>query len=396
MKKLLMISFDAVGDLEYEQLLKYPNFSALAAKAETHRNVQTVFLSNTYPIHASVVTGVHPAVHGLISNTEPFPSHNPVWLCEDRLLKATPLWRAAAERGIKTAAVLWPVTARSRHIRYNIPEVLARPGKSQVLANFSAGSKGLQLYLFLRYRHLLKGIQQPQRDAFATACMVDIMRRHRPGLMLMHLTCYDTLCHQYGKNYNKLAPAFAALDANLGALLAAADGETSVVVFSDHSQITVHTALQPNLVLLGQGLLGKTKAGWQQGPASCFVECCGGSAFLHPGSLLPAQIEALKALFAQSEGFNRFLTRGEMQACGRGNLPFGFCAAVGYCYEAHHSEEKGNHGYPLNYPDYSVFYMAYGPAFEAGKTLQGGSLLDLAPLAAKELGLQLPQLNSAV
>jgi hypothetical protein len=370
---MLIISFDALSDSEYDRLLQYPAFNAFSRQAAVFREVSTVFLSNTYPVHTSVATGVRPNVHGITSNTEPFPSLHPLWNCDESLIKAKTIWQAAAEKGIDVAAVLWPVTGWSKTIRYNIPEVLARPGKSQLWTNLRAGSFMLQLKLFLRHRRLLDGVKQPNLDYFSASCMADILREKNPGLALVHLTAYDALCHQYGRDDRLLEMAFQALDKNLSLLLEAA-GERDVILFSDHSQLNVHTVIDPNLML---------------GETGCFVECCGGSAFFHGGGLDSVRIDGIKAKIGRSDGFRRYLTPEEVEESGIEGAAFGFCAQKGYCYEAFTEKKAANHGYPLDMPDYKVFYMVKGCDFEAGEQAKGGSLLDIAPLVAKRLGLQL-------
>ncbi|MDR0463805.1 MAG: alkaline phosphatase family protein [Treponema sp.] len=390
---MLIISFDSIGDSEYETLLKYPAFNAFAKQCAVFRGVSTVFLSNTYPVHTSVATGVLPHIHGVTSNTQPFPAASPssqlsIWNCNENIIKAKTIWQAASRKGIKTAAVLWPVTAFSKTINYNMPEIRARPGKSQVLTSLKAGSVFLQLKLFLRHKKLMDGINQPNLDFFSTACMADILREKKPGLSLVHLTAYDSLCHEIGKGNPALEAIFMAMDKNLSVLLDAA-GDDDIILFSDHSQINIHTVIDPNLELVNKKLIRQTDNGYLPGGSSCFFELCGGSAFFHAGSLNEDEIEKIRSCIKNSEGFNRFLTPGEINEAGITNTAFGFCAKAGYCYEIFGTEKKGNHGYPLDMNDYSVFYMVRGCGLKAGSVTQGGSLLDIAPLAAKQLDISL-------
>lgn len=379
MQKLLIISYDALGDEEFEQLCTYPHFRALAARSAVARRVKSLFLSNTYPIHTSVATGVTPEHHRLISNTEPHPDRWQHWNTDAALIQAKTLWQAAQQKGLRTAAVMWPVTARAREIRYNVPEVMALPGKSQVLTSLAAGSKWLQIRLALRYHKLMDSIGQPALDRFSGACMADILRGKKPDLALMHFTAYDTLCHKYGRSSPRLAEALAVMDEGLGKLLEAVGEDYAILLFSDHAQLDARRHILPDMLLSGMG-----------NRFDCFVECCGGSAFLHPGSLDAAGIERLRARIAQTEGFQRFLTSEEMATCGRAELPFGFCAKVGYCYLPHDKEEISNHGFPLDYNHYEVFFMAAGNGFFPGTAVTGGNLLDIAPIAAQILNLDMP------
>jgi hypothetical protein len=389
MNKLLVISFDAVASDEWENLSNRRNMAAFSREADVTLGVNSVFLTNTYPVHCSVITGQPPAVHGLISNTAPFPDRNPLWRTDAKAIRARTLWQAAAESGLSTAAVLWPCTGHSPHIRHNIPEIHTRPNHSQILANLNAGSKLLQLRMFVRHGRLLNGINQPALDRFVTACAADILREYHPDLTLVHLTCYDAFCHRTGRAPERLAPALDSLDENLGILLDTVKSNTSVIIFSDHAQLSVHTVLAPNSILASLGLIRREGGEWRAGPESCFIECCGGSAFFHPGSLDEAGIARVRASVAGSKGFNRFLTAGEMHECGRNALPFGFCAEIGYCYEAAEGDEKGSHGYPADYPGYDVFYAMRLKRSIPGTVRRGGSLLDIAGIAAAELGIAL-------
>jgi hypothetical protein len=387
--RLLIISFDAVGDRVLDRIAAMPNTAAFLRSAALARDVSSIFLTNTYPIHASVVTGLSQGEHGLISNTSAFPERYPEWRCRASYIQKKTLWQAAAEKGISVAAVLWPATGGAREIKWNIPEMVPRPGDNQLLLNLKNGSKLMQLRLWLRYRHLLKGIAQPALDRFAAACMADILRSRRPGLALMHFTAYDSLCHQYGEDFGILDKALGVMDEELGKLLEAAGEETAVILFSDHAQLPVGNTVLPNDILVEMGLLMRDGAGtYRSGESGCFIECCGGAAFLHPGKL--ENIEALRRKLEKSPGFKRWLREEEMRACGRGELPAGFCSLPGYQYEAYNTGEKGQHGYPEDYEDYRVFYAVRSPAICQGKRLKGGSLLDLTPLALRLMGEGLP------
>ncbi|MDR0400712.1 MAG: ectonucleotide pyrophosphatase/phosphodiesterase, partial [Treponema sp.] len=352
--RLLVVSFDAVGDRVFDRVAAMPNTAAFLRSAALVRDVSSIFLTNTYPIHASVVTGLPQAEHGLISNTSAFPERYPEWHYRASLIRKKTLWQAAAEQGLSVAAVLWPATGGAAEIKWNIPEMVPRPGDNQLFLNLKNGSKLTQLRLWLRYRHLLEGIAQPARDRFAAACMADILHRG-PGLALMHFTAYDGLCHQHGEDFDILDKALAVMDEGLGKLLEAAGEETPVILFSDHAQLPVEHTVLPNERLVDMGLLLRDEAGaYRPGESGCFIECCGGAAFLHPGKL--QNIEPLRRKLEESPGFNRWLSAEEMRACDRGELPAGFCPLPGYQYEAWNSGEKGQHGYPADYEDYKVFY----------------------------------------
>src|SRR4029077_8117194 len=77
---------------------------------------RSVFPSVTYPAHTSIVTGVDPGTHGIVTNTAWDPEDRNQegwrWYAED--IQARTLWDAAREAGLETAIVNWPVTVGAR------------------------------------------------------------------------------------------------------------------------------------------------------------------------------------------------------------------------------------------------------------------------------------------
>ena len=135
--------------------------------------------------------------------------------------------------------------------------------------------------------------------------------------------------------------------------------------------------------------MSKKEETWIPGESGCYIECCGGTAFFHAGNLPESKVAQIRGLIEQSEGFRRFLTAAEMSDAGYADVAFGLSALAGCSYLAFSPGHKAEHGYPADMPDYNVFYMARGFGLRPGAVTQGGSLLDIAPLAAKRLGLKL-------
>jgi hypothetical protein len=249
------------------------------------------------------------------------------------------------------------------------------------------GSVYTQFRLWRKYGHLLNGIKQPNVDRFSSASMADLLRRKRPHLALVHFTAYDSFCHFYGPDTEEAWEGLKVLDACLGSVLEAAGPEYRVILFSDHSQFPLAHELLPNDMLLDMGFLNKNDDGeYLAKDEGCFFECCGGSAFFHAGTLGPEKIAYIKKKVLESPGFNRFLTPEEMTEAGKFKSVFGFCAAEGFSYEAAQENHKGQHGYPTDYPGYTVFYAVRSPSAKKNAALHGGSLLDIAPIALRLLG----------
>ena len=400
MGKLLMISLDALADTDFMRLAALPNTSCFIKEAALVTGVMSTMITNTYPVHASVITGQLPCQHGLISNYAqyldttnspdgPLPAGTSHWACDSRMLRARTLWQAASQAGFTVASVMWPVTGYSRDINWNIPEAMAAPGSSQILTSLRTGSKLVQIGAFLRHRHHLSGISQPGVDRFSTRAALDIIRRHRPDLALLHLTAYDSLCHHYGRDDARLAPVLEVMDEHLGMLLDAIDLDTTVLLLSDHAQLNVRETIDltdwtqrvcPDIV--------------SAPPSSIVIEQAGGSAFYTCKAPSQPIFDTLLKALQREPFFNRALTAEEMNDSGYAHSNFGVCAKPTYAFGSHH--EPANHGYPPDYQDYQVFYAARGPRIRSGERLTGGSLLDIAPLAARILGVSMPDASGRI
>jgi len=396
MGRLLIISLDAVAGSVWENApAGFRNIDAFKREAETVTGVRSVFLSNTYPIHCSIVTGKHPCDHKVLNNVTPFPEPYPKWTYRASAIKARTLWRAADDAGLDVAAVLWPCTGSSPHIRWNIPEIAPVPGQNQILTNLKEGNKMQQLRVILRHWEIVKRASPANVDELTSVCAADILRRKKPDLTLVHLTRSDYLGHAMGPGPETDALIYEAADKSLGMLLEAAGDETEIIVLSDHGCIGVHTELTPNDILVDMGLLGKAapyispEVSYVPGGSGCYFECCGGSAFFSAGTLPEPEILTVRERTAELPGFARFLTDEELRVSGRGDLPFGFGLKPGYAAGAVQERHKGNHGYPLDVPDYEVFYAIRARGFSPGTVRRGGSLLDIAPIAASLLGIKM-------
>lgn len=383
-KKLLLVSFDAVGSDELPFLRELPNFKHIFSHGSIFPDLKTVFISNTYPIHASIATGVVPHVHELTSNVMLQPDNpKPWWNYDSRLLKAEPIWDNAAKKGLTTAAVMWPVTAYAKNIRWNIPEIVTREGESQVIANLRTGSKLIQIFTYLRHKKLLRGIEQPERDHFATACMKDIIDLRHPDLMLMHLTAYDSLCHEHGRGSAETLDALRMMDGFLGTLAESCGKDTSVIVFSDHAQLNVHTAVDPNRILELLGYLEYHENGTVTKDRAVFQNQ-DGSSFCFNRDLDPEQLELVRDAVLADPAVERLLTKEEMNESGfAGKAEFGICAKEGFYFKAVNNE-KATHGYPTDYPNYNVFFAVSEP----WPKLESNSILEVTKAANKVLGIR--------
>ena len=144
----IVLSLDAVGSRDFEFLKKQPNIKELLQQASYSEEVMSVYPSITYPAHTSIVTGHFPNAHGIINNTklQPFIK-KPDWYWIRKAVQKKTLYEEAEKNGIRTAALLWPVTGGA-HISWNLPEILPnRPWQNQVSVLIKNGTIHYELDL---------------------------------------------------------------------------------------------------------------------------------------------------------------------------------------------------------------------------------------------------------
>ncbi len=420
-QRLIILSLDAVGTNDLPYLCSLTHFGKFMERAALCDNVKSVYPSLTYPAHTSIVTGKTPLRHGIINNTR-FQPKRPVpdWFWQRRYIKGTTLYDEAINAGWKTAALLWPVTAKSR-IRYCIPEVLPnRPWQTQAGVMLMNASPVFTLAMYRRFGHLLDGIRQPALDNFTYAAAVETIYRHNPDLFLIHWTDVDTNRHIYGVEHEKALLAVKRHDERIGGIIKALEEtgdmeKTTIVLLGDHYQMDTHTILYWNHLLKERGYL--TAKGDKITDYKIAAKTCDGSCYLyvHPkyrhDAALILEVTQMFAQFSQEEkyGIDRIFTGGEAGRLGADDTCVIMIEAKkGYYYldetevfsrpvrEAKKHKMRGTHGYLPDKENYTTFFAAGGYGIRAGARAASMCLCDEGPTLAKLMGLELPGADGRV
>ena len=385
-RRLLMISFDAVGDQDVDFLLRLPNFSRLSRKSTLVREVTSVFVSNTYPTHTTIQTGVYPKSHGIIDNTWTVPgSGEEKWRFEAKNIRVKSLVSESLRAGRTVCAVLYPVTGGAK-IRYHFPEIAGHlPAWKRALRTIRYGRPSFVIPQIIRYGNFIRQVTPESLDRFTTAIAAHTIAAKSPDLVMVHLLDADGTKHLYGPETTESEQSLIRLDDRLGDLLSAVErsghaDEYAILIFSDHNCKPVSSILHPQDILASKGFSDK----------DAFFHDAGGSCFLK--ILTPQDSPTYTSLiefvdfFLNISGVARRLTAEEMDISGAGSeFDFGFAAKDGFAFG---EELSGQHGYPLDREKYFTFYLACSGDVPAGKTLTGGQLIDICPLACDLLGLE--------
>ena len=385
MTRLCMISLDAVAKPEADRLLSLPALSALKDQGVFCDNVKTVYPTLTYPIHASLLTGCYPEIHG-IGHNQPFQPDTPpqmrVWYWSIGDIKAKTLHQAAKEKGMDAASILWPVTGKNPYVRRNFPEVLPLPGENAVVKMLQYASPLWILAMEARYGKTRKSIRQPDLDDYAALLSEKLYESRRPPqLFTLHLVDCDAMRHKYGTDSPEARAAMERLDRRVGRIVEAVKKaglleETLFCVVSDHGQQDA-----PKGVLLD----AKLKAA-----CGARAQSLGMGAYIFGPDLDKAR--RILEENRKAWGIGNIFGERELRAQrAPKDVHLAVDALPGHCFIDKPEETRGEHGFSLDCPQARTLLWLKGPGIKQGFRLQEANLVDIAPTLAKALNLSLPQ-----
>lgn len=410
-KYVIVISYDAFSEDNWESASTQPNLSKLIKNGAYTTKVKSVYPTLTYVIHASYVTGVYPNKHGIYHNNpfQPFVAEeDQSWHWFRRDIKVPTVYEEVTKQGMKVSGILWPVTGKAM-IKYNIPELKAIKNENQAIKILKNGSPFYSMGMELKYGQYRKGIEQPFLDDFSTMCAVDTIKRKKPNLLLLHLIELDDTKHALGTKGQHIEQAIQHMDKRLGDIMNAVEEagikeNTTFIVIGDHGQLDVRFKVYLNRLLKDNGLIYKENGemNWR-----AYVQGAGGAAYLHvKDGDLEAEKIALKLLQQAREenayGIESILTRNELDHL-HVDTRFHYMieAKEGYAFDDAYDEpiivdlhERGlkyaTHGYSPNKPNYTSALVISGEDINNDWELGEVEVIDIAPTIAHMLNIHFP------
>ncbi len=395
--------------------LPVPTLRRLAARGAVARGMRPVNPTVTWPNHTSIVTGVTPAKHGVLFNglliREPgVPPRIEPWRDKKEMVRVQTLYDAAHERGLTTAQVDWVAIHNAPTITWAFRE---RPDATDAVPREMVKAGLLSqadLETFASQNILFK-------DHVWTNAAVHILRRHRPHLLLFHLLTLDSTQHRYGPRTPAAMTTMAHLDTQVATIVKTLEEtglapRTTVFVLSDHGFKAVRRQILPNAAFMKAGLLKTADGKVSQTEAYSVPE--GGSALVYVTVPDPAGevLRRVKQALAGTEGIDRIVEPADYAALGlplpAANPQMGalfLTAKDGYAFSAATGEQVvidapegslGAHGYVSTDPDLRSLFIASGRGIKPGVTLDTIDNLDIAPTAARLLGVELKGVEGKV
>jgi predicted AlkP superfamily pyrophosphatase or phosphodiesterase len=412
---VLLISIDGLQPADVIEAEKrginVPNLKRFVKEGSYASGVTGVLPSVTYPSHATLVTGVSPAEHGIIGNTgfDPMQINQSGWYWYAADYKVPTLWDAAAKAGLKTANVHWPVTVGQPSIRYNLPQIWRTGHEDDIKLMKVLATPGLvdrlESSLGVSYA---QGIDESiagdeNRARFAQALIL----AEKPDFMTAYFTALDHEQHEKGPDTKDAHQILERIDAIVGKLVAAqlkVHPDAVIAIASDHGFAATTTEINLYRAFIDAGLIklgadGKIKE-WQAAPWNS-----GGSSAIMladpADEALVARVEALLKKL-KSDPANRIAAiadRNEIMRMGGNpkasfyvNFDFG---AYGGGFKGKDapllsaSGSKGTHGYFQSGGNMRSSFLIMGKGVTAGKNLGEIDMRSIAPMLADKLGVAL-------
>lgn len=405
---VIMISIDGLVPEYYTDAarigLRVPNLTRMKLDGAYAEGVEGVYPSVTYPAHTTLITGVRPAIHGIVQNRifeAPTAPQTLEWYWFAEALKSETLWSLAKKVGLVTANVGWPVTVGAE-IDYNVPEIKdpkENPPTPKRTLQYS--TPGL-----IAKAVGIGGGSDTTTDGRRTAISEYIINTYKPDLMLIHLLALDDAHHKYGPRTPPAIATAERMDSYVGRIIEATRkagifDQTTFFLVSDHGFAEVKKKFEPGVVLVKEKLItldasGKPvdwkAAAWPAGGSCAIV-------LRDPNDKETAQ--KLSAIFnriasADNGPINRVLNREDikrMQSIPTAALMLD--AAPGYAFgeelsgpEVHDSKDyHGTHGHLPARLEMRSSLIVYGAGARVGAKMALARMIDIAPTAAALLGL---------
>lgn len=390
--------------------LRIPTLRRILREGTHATGVKGVVPTVTYPSHTTLVTGVAPARHGIYDNAtfDPLNQNAGGWYWYASDIRVPTLWDAAADAGLRTASVNWPVTVGAR-ITWDIPEywransdddrkllrALATPGLlvglERELGPYPAGADG-----------------SVGADAIRGRFASRLLESRGPRLSLVHLAALDHEEHASGPFSAASMATLEAIDSIVNTLVAAAGragaGQPVVAIVSDHGFLPVDREFSLGVVLRRAGLIGFTPdmaaspsdwtaAAWTAGGSVALV--LKDTADVSLRRRMRRMLDSLASDTAN--GIGAIVDQDSLRTLG------GFPGAAylvsfrpGFMAGSRTtgppvapSKSRGTHGYLPDVPEMLASFFIAGPGVPAGQSLGEIDMRDIAPTLAALLDLRL-------
>ncbi|EAW19042.1 alkaline phosphatase family protein [Aspergillus fischeri NRRL 181] len=208
-----------------------PTLNALIAEGVSPQYMLPSFPSVTFPNHFTLVTGLYPESHGIVSNTfwdpalkENFHYTNQSISMQPKWWNAEPLWMTAEKHGLKTGIHMWP--GSEAHIGGVDPAYLDKYNGSEELPR--------------KVDRILELLDLPGGEEES------LIVPERPQFIAAYVPNVDADGHKFGPNSTEIRSTISQVDSMLAELMSGLRSRNltdivNLVIVSDHGMATTAT-----------------------------------------------------------------------------------------------------------------------------------------------------------
>lgn len=212
---VILISFDGFR-WDYMDKTDTPNLHRLAKDGVRAKRMLPSFPSKTFPNHYTIVTGLYPAKHGIVSNRFFDPALDRMFIYKDSLNNTEsvwwggePIWATAMKQGQKTATYFWP-------------------GSEAEIA-------GVRSTYFKTYNGKVPDSSRVDQ----VLQWLDLPESERPTLITLYFSHTDDVGHRNGPESKEILTAIRKMDDMVGRLNAGLDArglfdQVNIIALADH------------------------------------------------------------------------------------------------------------------------------------------------------------------
>ncbi len=362
---VLLVSIDGFR-ADYLDRPQARQLRRLANQGVRARWLTPVFPSKTFPNHYSIVTGLYPVHHGIVSNTMLDPASGRRFRIDDPLSVrdsswwgGEPIWVTAVKQGLRSATFFWPGS--------------------------EAAVEGIRPTWWKRYDSRV-------RNATRVRQVIDWLSApagQAPALVTLYFSDVDHAGHEFGPDAPQTDSAIARVDAAIGRLLAGLDqrglaARVDLIVVSDHGMAPVSAE---RTVYLDDYLDLADVTIVESSPVAALIPRAGRAAEVY------RRLEGANphlTVYRKDETPPRWHYRDNPRTA-----PILAVAEEGWLIStrarrgaSRRPVERGTHGYDPEVPSMHALFVARGPAFRRGATVPPFTNVHLYQLMTHILGLR--------
>lgn len=366
---LILVSIDG---FRWDYLDRYdvPTLRALAREGVHARRMTPSFPSKTFPNHYTLVTGLRPESHGIVSNwfwdpafAETFGMSKPQSNAESRWWEqGEPVWITAEKQGVRSACYFWPGSETEIH--------------------------GVRPSLYRKFNGKLSSAARVD----GLLAWLDLPPAQRPRFFTLYFDLVDHAGHTFGPESPETAAAAHEADTAIARLLAGLEtrglrGKTNLVIVSDHGM----SECGPDRVVFLEDLMDTTKVR---------VESTGPNGGVRPlpGTMSAAELAA--SIRAKAPPQLHVYLREEVPAPlhyrNNPRIPdvmlimddhWNIESKVGWP-ARRATYVRGTHGWDPQTPNMGALFVAQGPAFRRGHEFADVANIQIYNLLCAVLGIK--------